>query len=184
MGSHNGKVFDLVISSTTDRYTPPPDFAQWNGVYDKFGYIAMILQSSMDAKFQVVEANTSTPMVLPKFLFSFFDMDTGVEGGLGAAESTTVSGFAKYYVSDSTELTITTTAEGKTKFEASVYGDSKDNPIDPMNMTPLAMNRAVTFLFLDTSEFEISYELRPGGSSAGREVYFAGRSQLVNTICP
>jgi hypothetical protein len=188
LGDHDGKVFDLVITSTTDSYTPPsptadyPDgFAKYNGVYGYFGYLVMRLNTKMDLKFQIVEEGTDTPMVLPKFFFSFLDMDTGSGGAAG--EILVANGFVKYYVDDATELAIEDKG-GDTQFSATVYGESTDNPNNPYIMTPQQRARAVTFRFEDTSEFTITYDLTPGGASQGREVYFSGISELLKKYCP
>jgi hypothetical protein len=186
MGTHLGKSFDLVISTTSDRYQPPAGYQQYNGVYDYFGYIAMRLESAMDVKFSIVETGTNDLMVLPKFFFSFFDLDTGVETGdqSGAAERVKIKGFEQYFVGNETELHIgKDEATGQTTFTATRYGESHDNPDNPYNMTQLQQNRALSFMFVNTAEFEVTYELNPGGTSLGREVYFAGASQLARQLC-
>jgi hypothetical protein len=180
----SGKYFDLLIT-TTDRYIS--NWADWNNVYGLFGYLTMNNNTAMDLMFTIVETNTSTPLVLNKFYFTFFDLDTSNPNGdqQGGKEILYVGGHTKHLLGPNTELAITENAndKGQTKYEATVFGESADNPTDPMAMSVQQQNRAVTFQFDDTSSFEMTYVSAPGGLSRGREVYFAGKSQLALLPC-
>merc|ERR1719454_1664409 len=125
-------------------------------------------------------------MVLPKFYFTFFDMDTSnplwappLDDQSGGAERLATSGFEKYIVGPDTELDISTNDKGQTVFQATVFGETADNPSDPTKLNLQQKNRAITFLFENKAEFELTYECLPGGGSRGREVFFAGKSQLA-----
>merc|ERR1719213_1055888 len=100
LGNVEGKMFDMLISSTSDRYETPDGYAQYNGVYGFFGYLTMKTGSTFDIKFQFVEANTTTPIVLPKFYFTFFDIDTADKTNTNRAggETASCSGYEQYFV--------------------------------------------------------------------------------------
>jgi len=181
----DGTAFDMLVFSDTPRYITKKGYAQWNGVYGYFGYMTMKINSGMDLKFQIVKSGTNTPMVLRRFYFTLFDLDTGDPNGdqSGGAEIVSAKGYSQYFVTEETELAVSTSDDGKTRFAATVYGTGADNPWDPNHMTQLQQNRAVSFEYIDTSEFYISYDLAPGGGSQGRDVYFAGKSELVRNTC-
>jgi hypothetical protein len=185
LGTWNGQSFDMLIESTSDRYTS--NWAHWNGVYGYFGYLTTNVGEGMDLRFTIVESGTTTPFVLPKFYFSFFDLDTanGDTSGIPkkGAEEITVGGYYQYILGPNTELQIVDTADGRKAFRAQVYGDSLDNPNDPQNMTEPQMNRAITLEFRDTASFEASYQVLEGAIGKGREVYFAGKSELAYLPC-
>jgi len=144
----------------------------------------MKIDSGADFKFQIVKAGTTTPMVLPKFYFTLFDLDSGnpTDPTMGE-EIVTAAGFDRYIVPPDTELDIKEDSQGRTIFRSTVYGTGRDNPSDPHNMTPQQRSRAITFQYTDASEFKITYDLSPGSASPGRDVYFAGRSQLTELEC-
>jgi len=184
LGNFNGEDFDLILKSTTSRYVTKKTHAQYNGVYGFFGYLTMKIDSGADFKFTIVKAGTNTPMVLPKFFFTLFDLDSGNPNDPTMGEEiVTAGGFDKYIVPPDTELDIKEDGKGNTIFRSTVYGTGADNPSDPHNMTPQQRSRAVTFQYTDASEFEITYDLSPGSASPGRDVYFAGRSQLTELEC-
>lgn len=183
LGEHNGKSFDLLIT-TAGRYTS--NWAGWNNVYGLFGYITMNNNTAMDLKFTIVETNTTTEFPLPKWYFTFFDLDTANDQGdqQGGKEVLHVGGADQHLLGPNTELEISQNEKGQTRFAATTFGTSQDNPTNPMTMTTQQQNRAVTFMFKDKASFEMTYESSPGGLSRGREVYFAGKSQLALLPCP
>lgn len=183
LGKHDGKEFDLIVESI-GVYKPPEGTAGWNNVYNYFGYISVTAPSSPQFKFRLVETGTYIPMPLPKFYFTFFDLDTGNPNVTGAGrEMVTVRGHSAYWAGPNTELNITELGNGSTSFEATVFGTRADNPKDPMQMTELAQNRAITLEFTNTAEFYASYDVSPGAMTIGRDVFFAGKSQLATIPC-
>jgi len=197
LGTHEGKTFDLIVSSTSDSYTPPVSrkgekMQVYNGVYGFFGYLSLVSDSHVDLKFTIVESGTDTELVLPKFFFSFFDMDSGNSAPgytQGGAEILSARGFKEAHLGPKTELAVTeghvekNKGEGWKTFGATVYGTYADNPSDPMNMTETQMNRAVTLEMQNTASFEATYTVLPNSTTLGRDIYFAGRSQLALLPC-
>merc|ERR1719272_682096 len=177
----------MQISSTSDRYSS--EWAAYNSVYGSFGYVTMNSDkngSQMDLKFKIVETGTNKSMKLPFFFFTFFDIDqsapiSGYEEG--GAEEVAVSGYKEYYVTTNTELEVGKNSKGQTSFRATKEGDSTDNPTNPMRLTEHQQSKAVTFKFVDTSEFEVTCAVSPHARSRGREVYFAGKSNLATNPC-
>jgi len=212
VGTSGGKDFDLLVSSPTNKYTAPifggSSYAKWNGLYEGVGVIYMTNPGLMDLKFQFVEAGTDTPIVLPKYYFTFLDVDTGTPActangeGFNAAECAAmgepvtgdqtqggeilaVSDHSQHFLGPDTELQVTNNVNGDQVFTATVYGKGSDNPWDLMTvpLTALQKNRAATLLFEDKSEFEISYQSAPGSSTPGREMLFTGKTSLADMPC-
>jgi len=196
LGEHEGKQFDMIVNSLTPSYVAPDDFYQWNNVYGYFGYLIVGMNSHIDARFTIVETGTNTPMVLPKWYFTFFDLDKSVNAAQDdpptqGNEKVAVKGFSQYFAADSTgtsELKVTADdpEPGFTSFESSVFGDTSDNPKNPMNMNDQQKGRAVTFEFLNTATFDATYTVSPcvgPTCTIAREVYFAGKSQLATDPC-
>lgn len=188
LGTHDGQNFDMLI--TSPDYTTIPGWAQYNDVYDYFGIIYMQKESKISLTFTIVKAGTNEPFPLPKFYFSFFDVDAGAEpsaptvtpDGKHQQEKVTVGGFDRYILSKNTELAVTD-EDGRKGFAATVHGTRADNPKDPMILTWLQKNRAVTFVFKNTATFPATYEVLPGGPYPGRDIYFAGKSELGTDEC-
>lgn len=202
LGEHNGQEFDLYISSVSTRYESP--WASWNGLDGLFGYITMGNTTAMDLRFSIIKTGAipngagafdeNDLFPLTKFYFTFFDLDTSdppwappwqdpMEDQSEGAEKLSISGFKQYLLGPDSELAVTTNADGQTCFEATVFGETSDNPINPLKMNTQQKNRAVTLLFENTAEFELTYETTPGGNARGREVFFAGKSQLATDPC-
>lgn len=187
LGTYQGKMFDMQITSTSDRYSS--QFADYNSVYIGFGYITMDSDragSALDLKFTIVEAGTSTPMALPMFYFSFFDFDQSqplAPHATGGSESLAISGYESYYITNETELAVGNNSKGQTTFSATKVGGSDDNPTAPMTLTKHQQNKAVTFKFENTSSFEATMQVSPNAVSRGREVYFSGKTNLATNPC-
>jgi hypothetical protein len=197
--------FDMLIRSINDNYTTPVinnsvpgqqlpctdrdseqciNYAKYNGVYGYFGYVTMSTGSRFDLEFTIVKSGTEEPMPLDKFYFTFFDLDTGDPDGdqSGSAEICSATGYEKYMLGPNSELKVEKDSKGVTTFRATTYGTGADNPTDPLLLTEQQQNRAVTFMYLKTAKFVVSYEVGEG-RSIGRDVYFAGKSQLATNPC-
>jgi hypothetical protein len=199
LGKENGKAFDMLVISTSDRYETVEGYESYNNVYGWFGMITMVdgangVDAGMDLKFQIVEAGTETPMVLSKFFTTFFDIDTGDNGfdtdygssfgdASGSRELLTASGFDNYILGPDSELKITQGNDGRTNFEAMVYGNGDDNPLDPFKLNVQQQNRAVTLQFSNTDHFDIKFDVKEGPAE-GREMFFSGLSTLATIACP
>jgi len=180
--TEEGIAFDLIISNTSALYATA--FNSFNNVWPPFGYLTMNIDSQMDMKFSFVKTRTMIPLVLPKFYFSFFDLDAA-DVTMGAAESVSIGGFESYLVPADSELAVSTNSRGQTTFAATKVGSSADNPTDPMKLAVHQENRAVTLKFVNTAEFEASYLVAAAPNSAvrGRDVFFAGKSKLATNPC-
>merc|ERR1719272_2340375 len=167
---------DLVV---TARGTYAPVGTNRNGVQGEYGNIAMQSGTIVDFDFELVTAETSTPANLKSFYFSIYDLDMG-KGQV--AEELTVGGFEKYFVSEDTELSISKESD-RTRFTATTEGVEMDNPTDPLKLTPVQANRAVTFLFKDASKFSMTFSVGSAKFSHTRFFLFAGRSLVVEEDC-
>jgi len=169
---------DLVISATS-AYTPKD--TSKNGVHGHYGQINVQTGSFVDLDFTLVSSQSGDPVELDSFFFSIFDVDMGKNGEAG--EVVSIGGFEQYFVSEETELQISEAGDGRTNFSATTYGVGGDNPKDPLNLTAVQSNRAVTFLFKKTSKFAVTFNVGSANFPHGRHFLFAGRSSVARDSC-
>merc|ERR1719230_1670726 len=98
---------DLTVTATSP-YTPNLLNANGgvlhNGLHGGFGVINMACDSSVDLKFQFVDANTGSAVTPAPFVFTWFDSDHGLAHT--SRESITVRGFSSYHITDNAALDI------------------------------------------------------------------------------
>ena len=112
VGSANGVGLNLQISS--DAAYSVANTAN-NKVDNGFGEINVAPEATSVITFKWVDADGS-PVTLDKFVFSFYDFDSGNDGKV--TESMTVGGYSSYVVSDNTQVAISAASDGMTKFSA------------------------------------------------------------------
>jgi hypothetical protein len=195
LGEYEGQQFDLMVTSRTNNYVAPSYYYQYNNVWGSIGYIYVGMNSQMDVKFTIVESGTSTPLVLPKWYFTFLDLDKSLDAlqddpPTQGNEKVAVKGFSQYFSQDTngnSELKVTADdpAVGFTSFESTGRGNYKV-PKDPMNMNDEQKRRAVTFEFRNTATFDATYTVAPcvgQTCTVGRAFNFGGKSQLATDPC-
>jgi hypothetical protein len=183
-----GRPFDLVVTSESKRYrTPSPG---GNGLYGHFAHFTLTTGAQVDLLMRFIDSETNDPVVLPKFYITFFDIDNGDRLGdqSRGAEEVLVKGFKQYFVSDSTELRISPNMKvlgepGYTSFKGTRYGTGADNPQNPLKLNDLQKGRTVSVLFTNVDQFKATYQVSPGGVSIGRDIYFAGVSDMYADPC-
>jgi hypothetical protein len=198
LGSHEGKKFDLLVNCYTGNYEAPSEFYQYNNVFGYFGYIIVGMNTQMDLRFRIVESGTNTSLVLPKWYMTFFDLDKSVDtddpSAASGTEKMAVKGFSKYLTGDTSnksQLIITKDdPPGFTSFQATTWGNTDDNPSNPMNLNDDHKQKAVTFEFKDTATFDATYTVSGcfddsdfKNCTDAREMFFAGKSQLATDPC-
>merc|ERR1712083_552891 len=97
-------------------------------------------------------------------------------GTLHSKEHVTVCNYKEYYLTNSTEIE-TTKDDDCATFTASKSGNGTDNPDDPLALTKLQKNRAVTLMFEDTSAFNV--EIGATAGELGRVFSFVLRPSLL-----
>lgn len=217
LGEHEGKSFDLVVTSANFEYPGNPD-PVYNGLLTWWPPEGMPPNANkakglisakrgpgnesqpVELKFKIVEEGTDVPLTLPKFYFTFLDIDTD-GGGLvktPGEEKVTASGFAQYIVTPNTDIVVSTDG-AKTSFTGSKWnGDDSNNPVAKWTNLDVAAldasdsNKAVTLVFLNTAEFTVSFTASQGYAPDFSGVHdphydvallFAGKSQLAFLPC-
>mmetsp|Transcript_39553 Transcript_39553/g.86386 ORF Transcript_39553/g.86386 Transcript_39553/m.86386 type:complete len:438 (-) Transcript_39553:290-1603(-) len=173
-----GKPINLVVTALTDFSCAVPER---NGVKKDgdFGVINMRSDSSTKFLFSLIDDESGKPAPIEKFHFTVFDLDTGKR----EVESISATNATQYWVTNDTELTVYyDTDTGGAKFTATKPGTGKDNPVMPFLLTKQQMARSVTFLYLDKSEFVITYTIT--GKGDPRNMLFAGRSRVSSESEP
>merc|ERR1711981_1100541 len=159
IGEHNGQKFDLLITSTNFSSSFPPFSGHWDR---KFGFLFINRLTAVHLHFQIVQTGTTTPLKLPKFYFTFYDIDADADSK--GEEKLTVSGLHQHIVSPNTDLVISR-SDGQVSFQGTkLFGadESTTEPTDPDVMTTAQQNAAVTLFFVDTAEFAVIFESLPG----------------------
>ena len=136
---------NLAISATSP-YTPNTVNAQGgilrNDIKNGFGAVNLASGSSVDLKFQFMDAATGQPKVLESFLFTFFDADHGMAHE--SREALTVTGFSSFLYSEETALDIAETSvdnaalsagAGVATFTSTMRGGKVDNPTNPLALS-------------------------------------------------
>jgi len=130
-------------------------------------------------RFQFFDKETRNPKKIPKFAFTFYDLD---QQAAGKEEE-----FVKIYNYQSAVKTIGSEVShtldditDTATFASSKPGGWKDNPSDPMTLNQQQKNRAVTVTFAQTSGFEadLGNTGQKVSSRSHRGVLFAPKATL------
>jgi len=173
VGAVGGQALDLRITNTTPYAA---NNVKMNRQVAKLGgAINGKAPEPLGFQFQFLRSESGIPAVLKNFYFSFLDLD---RHGPRCAEEIELRGFGQYYVTKGTELGISTSVDGYTRFRASTPSTKGDNPKDVNNLTLTQANRAVTFLFTERSKFDVIFRLANSKRGAGN-LFFTGSTSLV-----
>jgi len=180
---------NLVVTATSP-YTPnmlnPTGGVLRNGAHQGFGIINMASGSSVDLTLSLVDSRDGSPRVLDDFVVTFFDSDHGM--GHESRESLTVRGMTSFVVDPDTSLTIDdsgasdvalSNGAGVATFTSSLRGSKEDNPVAPLSLSILQARRSVAVLLQGKSQFEITLSETGYVNPQGRNIFFAGASNLI-----
>jgi len=173
VATFNGRSIDLIINAVGD-YTAFK--ATKNGKNGKYALINMKKASSATFDFSLSGTDDGLPVAIDQFYFSVLDLDEGKRSKL--REGLTVDGYASSYLTEDTEIKMTTQGNGVVQFQSSMPGNGKDNPKDPEKLNERQKNRAATFLFDSATTWRVQLEVGHGPPS-GRNFMFAGKSSVV-----
>jgi hypothetical protein len=167
---------DLVITAGSKYRSHQP---LENGLAHDFGLINFECNTSAKLWFQLVDSETRVQRNYSKIYMTLYDFDQSTDGMF---EQATISGATAVWASNTTELISNISSEGGS-WRSSTYGTSKDNPRDKQHMTQEQRDRALTVLFENTGEFEITLAVLPGEDGCkdyGRTFLYDFRPALVN----
>lgn len=171
---------DLEVSVKNTYF---PYNATHNGVLGEFGQINFRSGSKVTLGFKFVKNMTGEAYAPDPYFFTIFDID---EGALGATEKVSVKGYDWYKLGEETEVKVQELEErdengdiksSTVSFGSSRWGTYKDNPRHPLALSPLQLNRSVTFMMPSAEEFEMAVDI--GQGLAGRNILFGGASSLI-----
>lgn len=187
MGVHS--IRDL-LSSEAEGYDT--DYAPaWttgrlnNGIYGThFGAVNLKAGRNVSLLLRLRDAATNESITVPEGAVTFFDLDAGA-GSDHAVEFVRVPHpLTGYIVTNETEVNVTDDGDFLT-FTATREGGGDDNPTDPLRLTSLQKNRAVTVLFGEKSE--LRFQVGSSGGERPRIFMFVLRPALAcsyTMICP
>jgi len=181
--------FDLVVEVISDNYTPKTPGQ--NGLNGNFGQVNVKSGTDVTLKFSFVDHETGKPVVIPKFEWTFFDLDHTIndDGSPKAQETVRVCDFSGDFLgairTDQHSFTEWMDSEGCSNFQSGEFGDGCDNPLTEIDLgevtcgdrTTNQLNKAVALSFKQKSSFEIT--LKTGEGGGGRNFFFAGKSLLA-----
>jgi hypothetical protein len=157
VGTFGGEAIDMAVSIVSGTYAA--NNIDMNGLLNGWGVINGACGSSVDVRFTVMSAFEGAPLVLPKLMFSFGGLDAGQDGN--CVMSITSTGFNKYYLSESSEVAVSTT-ENRTSFSGTKYSPGTEGPVVDNN---------VDLRFFDVAEIVATLTWAEGGVG-GRNMYF------------
>ncbi|KAK3265345.1 hypothetical protein CYMTET_25960, partial [Cymbomonas tetramitiformis] len=167
---------DLVVVNTSTFSTTEGS----SGKKNEFGRILVKYGSYVELTFSLVLSGTDTPAEPSTFYFSFSDLDTGNSGN--NPEAVRAINFARYVLTDDTDLTATVLRSGETRFKAQSEGTTLDNPESPDNLTDYQQAHSVLLLYENTASFDIRLQVggekQDGQGGEGRNFFFAGANNM------
>lgn len=173
---HSLASFDAEEGNYAKNYHPAFKTGPYvNGIYGHFANINIEQNETAFFIAHVYDAETKKDLSLPKAAITFFDLDTGKDN-IKSVEHVKVAGFKDYYVTNETEINVTTEGDF-TVFTATKEGTGEDNPKTPTELTVQQKNRAVTLEFEDLTEFKFAVGVTPG--KTGRVFSFVFRPSLL-----
>lgn len=204
LADKDGSPIDLVVKAD-DAYLPASTKkgglgSKKNGRHKKWGgRVNLKSGTETHLTFQFVKSSGQTPVRVSSFMFTVFDLDQS--GGCISRTTINATGYSSYYVSDNTELRVTTRlpklyklkSVGKsiekwhsepvsTQFQSTQFGNKKDNPANPLNMSESQANRAFTLVYQNVKSFRMGFKLT-GGEKSGRNIIFGGSSSITDQVC-
>merc|ERR1712107_194739 len=169
---------DLVVTSLTNYV---PKNTEKNGETDCFGLINVKEDSSVNLSFRFVQSGTNNPVEVGESMFTVYDIDTTKDQS-NIEEITFFTPVSSYWLTNTSELQRSGSLDGGLTFRASKKGNLGDNPADPMNLTQLQKDRAVTVESDGVDGYAIEFKVirQSGSGDYGRNFMFAGKSLLVD----
>mmetsp|Transcript_67949 Transcript_67949/g.180835 ORF Transcript_67949/g.180835 Transcript_67949/m.180835 type:complete len:358 (-) Transcript_67949:51-1124(-) len=146
--------FSHAAESEGANLTAPTFHPEWpkvNGVTGHFATINVHPGTNVTVRIHAYDATEKKNISLPNFAVTFFDLDTG-ENGTNSVEFLKINNFKACFTTNTTELEVRKEEDGVTEFTATVEGTGDDNPENPLQLTELQKNRAVTCDFHDQTE--------------------------------
>lgn len=179
VGEMRGQAFDLVVS-TTNRYFRRT--SRNNGCARRNGFGRLNLKGgrNVNLRFCFVQPD-DTPVTVPAFHFTFFDLDQGNRGSRGhvrGRESIEVHGFTNYTLADGSYVHAAVRGDAGT-FSSTREGHWHDNPTVPTALTEFQRRLSVTLLFTNTQCFDATYAVSRAGRNGNRYLLFDGESNLT-----
>jgi len=146
-----------------------------NGIDGHFAQIN--LKPGHNGTFRVypVDPVSHAPIAFPLGAMTFFDFDTGKDN-VNSVEHLTISGYSAYFLTNTTQISVTHNPDGTTTFTATKEGSGSDNPTDPLELTVLQKDKTVSFEF--TNMDSVTFELGCTAGSTGRVFDFVYRPAL------
>jgi len=169
----NGKPIDLLINAVGE-YKPHKNTA--NGVTGKYGVINMKNSASATFDISFIGTEDDAPETIEAVYFSVLDLDEGKRGKL--KEGLIMHEYAASWLTEDTEVKVSTESNGLVRFDSSSPGNGRDNPLDPMLLNERQKNRGATFLLDNVSTFRMTLNVG-GGPNSGRNFMFTGKSSVV-----
>lgn len=169
-----------------------------NGKYGMFGQVNMntpmteragkaagkgAFNGEVRFKFSLYKGGTKEPYSAEWLYWSMFDLDQAKPNkqyNPKWQESFTVSDFSTFMTASDTEIITEKLSASAYRFNSSKKGTGKDNPKDPLNLPPVAMKRAITFVFRNKNTWSAKFTLGvPDYTEDGRNFLFAGKSSTA-----
>jgi len=140
--------------------------------------------------FKFVESGTMTPVTIPQFYVSYFDIDQNKGDGSVSKvrERLTVYGVSRALYEPVNDMDITTTGD-EVYVKSMSLGKGCDNPEDPFDLKVVACDgnnvdqrkRTVTFLMKGAAQWKVKYETTCNNCPPdGRNFLFGTKSSLVD----
>lgn len=163
-----------------------PDYSvAWpkeNGINGHFGSINLRPGTNVTVLMHLYNTSSKEDIRMPSFALTFFDLDTGRDN-VNSVEFVKTGGFTNYYLTNTTQIKVSQTADDidpkkfnvskdiieeplpQYTFTASKEGNGDDNPTNPLQETIEQKNKMVSFHYSDVDK--VIFQI---GASEGQTV--------------
>jgi hypothetical protein len=192
IATYAGASVDLVVEAS-GLYTPLA--VADNGVSNNHGQVNLESGNAVELTFRFQETVSGNSVRLPEFYFSILDLD---QSDTMHQERVYAGGFAHALTEEFADFEAEKLTDGRTLYKSLQAGYDWDDPSDPMNLGVVAdpsptanrtvdqRHRAIMFVYRDTTEFSMTFEImdRTGtAATLGQNFMFSGESSLMD-LCP
>jgi len=169
--------YDLMITNTSEyiSHKNSKTFAR-KGLAE----INMESGTHVDLLFRILESGTMKRMPVESLIFSVLDMD---DGPFNQTEQITLGNFSSVHMTSDTEVVRYINADGTSTFSATQYGEERDNPGEAEKLNIMQKRRALSFLYNNVSQWQVTLNVTGPEDGSGRNFLFTGESSLM-LDCP
>eukprot|EP00439_Symbiodinium_sp_Y106_P044184 s918_g5.t1 len=177
---YNGREMEMVFNAMNDFREHD---SKMFGMHGKYGSLNVAELSQADLRVTFRDHMTKQPIILDHVAMTFYDIDQG-PSSMGIEEVEVEGDWTLALVSKNSGIKVDHSPHlRKIRFSSTMEGMAMDSPMDPMTLTMVQFEKAVTLKFEHTDSFRVRLAVRNKGTNY-RFFEFAGRASMVCARLP